>query len=216
MQNFCKFLASYIDYEDGTRKLTGITVVDNINDYDHFMFVEISEEVFNYLQENFPNLSFQKVRIPRGITKIETIDQLINTDLILSDEDRFELEKTSRIVRTEAAIFNHLDLKTVRDFFNFSVRNNQLLAEGVVITDENREEKYLEILRNTKSDDPAVKRKAIKIVDILSEYLMAMDSLTNAFKIFDVIDAYKKEIYDCETIEELDKVTEKYNPKFFG
>ena len=196
--------------------LYGIMSVDSHSDYDKVHFMNISKDVYDFLDNNYGgDLNHQNVRVPKDLGRVDSVDQLENVTK-LTDEERFEIEKFRTIEKNRNLLLSRVSLIDLYNFFKFTVNNNRLLAEGIVITDENREEKYLEILRDTKSEDIDIKKKAERVVDILSDYLETMDYLSNTFKVVSVLDEFEESVNDCETNEELKKVIDKYERQFYG
>lgn len=127
--------------------------------------VEFFEKVEELLKENF-------IRYPKGLERPLRESDLILDHMGSMSVARSECEGTARI-----ALQSRIDLTSILDLYEFIILNNELTDKGYIITDGNREEKYLEILSDGKNE----------LLDILERYLDVRERLsqsTHWYKIF--------------------------------
>ena len=210
-----RFLASYFDIPE-FRLLTGLNVINSGSDYNHDLYVEISEEVYNFIKDHMFEANSSGIKVDKTLSPIESVDQINVPDMKMTKEDKFEAEKHMIIEKKYGDLFHQVTDKTLLNFFNFIVRNNELMSHGIVITDENRDEQYLKILRDAASDDEKVKLAAEKNIDILSDYLEAYDSLVEHFSVHKKFNQFRKEILECENHDQIEDVIKGYERKVFS
>lgn len=208
-----KYLAGYTDTKN-FRLINSVHRVDSREWQNKQNYIEVSEEVYNYLHENIFSLAESEVKIDKKLDKINSIDELKSHLSDLTDDDKFELEKVGVIRRAYNSISSNLNLEALYHFFNFTIHNNELMAEGIIITNQNRDEQYLKILHEANSEDLEIKKKAEKNIEILSEYLESLDALKKHFDVFRQYKKFTENVYDCETKDELNLVLEKYKMIF--
>lgn len=80
-------------------------------------------------------------------------------------------------------------------YYEFTCLNNILADKGFFITDENREEKYIEIL---ESEDE-------ELINILEKYLLCKDEIERVYAGYNNYKNFKLELEECENIEEVEE-----------
>lgn len=208
-----KYLAGYTDTKY-FRLINSVHRVDRREWQNKQNYIEVSEDVYNYLRENIFSLAESEVKIDKKLDKINSIAELKSHLSDLTEDDKFELEKVGVIRRAYNSISSNLNLEALYHFFNFTIHNNELMAEGVIITNQNRDEQYLKILHEANSEDLEIKKKAEKNIDILSDYLESLDALKKHFDVFNQYKKFTEEVYDCEKKDELNQILEKYKILF--
>jgi hypothetical protein len=89
--------------------------------------------------------------------------------------------------------------------YGFIILNNDLSANGYFITNENREEKYLEILET--GDE--------KLIAKLEDYLNYKDEIAEVAQLERKFSAYRAEIKAAATTEEVKKIEEQFLQRFY-
>lgn len=207
-----KYLISFVETEN-YRMLGGLNVIESTNAHDRKTFIETTEEIYNILKSRILEMQSGKVKTKNTNNFINNINDIIFEFGELKSEDKFELEKVMLIRQMYNSLFTHLDEKVIYNFFNFTMRNNELMSHNIFICDENREDVYLKILQEADNEDEKIKKQAEKKIDILSDYLESYDALREHFKIYEIFKKFEEEIYECETKEELEKTYKLYNAK---
>lgn len=108
------------------------------------------------------------------------------SDLLVTPLDSLSLAKALARTKGKHLLKQYCDFTLLFDFFEFHVLNNKLIDAGYVITDENREAKYLEII-NTGDQD---------LIDALETYLDARDRIAVHVHWYDSFQTYKTAVND--------------------
>lgn len=105
--------------------------------------------------------------------------------------------------KAQSIISDGLITFTLLDFISFIQINNMFADQGIFITNENKEQKYIEII---ESGDE-------KLISFLEEYINLLDNIKN---INNKKTEYQTIIYQLQTIndkdniEEINKIVEEY------
>jgi len=185
---FYMFLLKKCDISKYEFKITGYGEKEDDFSVDEDKYVKVGEIVYNYVKDNIKR--YQMI-YPKNIGyisidkfKLVPIDSLDNfkNNVMVSYKKYF----IDRIFDSEFYIV----------FINYVRLNNILSSKGFFITDENREDIYLEII-NTEDE---------KLINILDEYLMNLDVISEYNYYMTKFNNFKYSImdsYDNEEIKEL-------------
>ena len=121
-----------------------------------------------------------KVAIAKNIEKAE----ISLGDYIVNPVDETTKMKNRALVAVSNLIDSYIVSLSMLDFFNFITLNNIFIEKGIVITEDNREEKYLEII-NTEDE---------KLIQSLEKYLEAKDRISQVYWRYEKIENFKKEL----------------------
>lgn len=189
------YLASYHRNPDKI-KITGISRISEKDEFDKTRYIQISEEVYEYLKNLDVNLGLGLVYTKADTDKIESIEQLILNETI--EEDKSEIFKIS----LELEITNRFKLKInsmeKENVYLFIVANNFLISKGYYLTEENMEEKEKEILNSDNEElikmFEQFKKSFFELKEyhvLYSKYIEFKDEMSNSQD-----DEESKEIYD--------------------
>ena len=120
---------------------------------------------------------------------IQVVDKLKENNL----KDLY-LYKLSLLFDTKINTVNQLT------YYKFTILNNELADMGLFITDQNREEKYIEILE--REDD--------SLIDKLEQYLLCRDEISRASAAYESYNNIKNILNECESEEEMKAVYLKF------
>ncbi len=186
------FLLKVVPINDFELKITGYQVSDEKGDTSKI--VEVNEVIYRYVVDLFENniLTYPnsiKVLVIEHIksTPIDSVVSLQNN--AISSYKRYYVD---RVIDSEFYI----------TFIEFTNLNNKLSSKGYFITDENREEMYIEIL--TTGD--------VDLITILENYLNLKDTINLYDYHFKRFIEFKKDIRNTYSVSD---VKEMYN-KFTG
>jgi hypothetical protein len=100
------------------------------------------------------------------------------------------------------------DLSKISGFalYGFMILNNDLAANGYFITNENREEKYLEILET--GDE--------KLIAKLEDYLNYKDEIEAVAQLERRFSAFRNEVRTANTVEEIKAIEERFLERFYS
>lgn len=155
------------------------------------LFIKISNVAADKIREAISDRN--RVYLPKGVN-----GELSFTDIIIVDTD--EVEKKKMVMFSE--LYRRIDYQQfyfcAMDFFDYVNAFNHLASLGYFITDQNREEKYIEII---ESGDES-------LIGDLEIYLENKDKLENMSHLFNKKKEFEGSINECETLEELVEVQE--------
>lgn len=128
------------------------------------------------------------------INKNFTTPEVMPSDLLIRDSEENITELKEFILNKLENIIYPAQAKSLSfDILNFTLKNNILCSKGYFITDDNREEKYIEILESGDKD----------LFKDLESYLESFDNLKNALYFENKIKQYKSDIENCLTKDEV-------------
>lgn len=128
------------------------------------------------------------------INKNFTTPEVMPSDLLIRDSEENITELKSFVLNKLENIIYPVQAKSLSfDILNFTLKNNILCSKGYFITDDNREEKYIEILESGDKD----------LFKDLESYLESYDNLKNALYFENKIKQYKSDIENCLTKDEV-------------
>jgi hypothetical protein len=155
-------------------------------------FIPISPEVGMKIRET----------LGTGADVLLTEDQTINysnltyEDFEIISHTDFEVEKRKALFEIRNKIGYSTATVSALDLYGFHSLYSSLLSKGYNISDENREEKYLEII-NTGDED---------LLKLLEDYIEVKDGIDSAAKMYQLLKQYLIEIEETTTQDELDQV----------
>jgi len=192
--------------------ITGFTLLSAIDENLLTNFLKCSGEVpimyKRYLQ-HYAQVAIQEEVVSRHKDVVGTdlipmfkATQNLEND-ILDEEADLEKEKANFIVEIERHRINNLKAIPFINYIHFITLQNYFSSNGIFITSENKEDKYIEIL---EKDDEVMLNK-------LEKYLGILDELTPFLEDADKVIELKEEIEYCSDIDELHDLKIKYFKK---
>lgn len=135
------------------------------------------------------------------------------SDVIIIEESDLDIAKRIAIKRIDNKIYGTVLTKAnLIDIYEFTILNNYFVDKGFVITDDNRESKYLEII--SYISDIEDEDKAEECIDKLQTYLNAKDKLDYAKNVITEFRIYELQINDATTEEEVNNLYNEYIARF--
>jgi hypothetical protein len=143
------------------------------------------------------------------------IQKTLSTDEVLPGEfEIVDLAETDMLQETRNAAVTKIrmlvtpELSKVSGFamYGFIVLNNDLISAGYAITNENREEKYLEILETGNE----------KLIAKLEDYLNYKDEIETVAHLERRFSAFRNDIRSASTVEEVKKLEEQFLERFYA
>ena len=156
-------------------------------------YVKVSNVAADVIREALSNNN--RVCIPKNIE-----GEICFTDIIIYENDELEKNKMMFISNLYRKVDHSLFNVASIDYYDFLCVYSKLASLGYFITDDNREEKYIEII--TTGDDD--------LINILEEYLNKKDKLDSISYVYSKTKLFEKKAIDCETQQELDAVKEEF------
>jgi hypothetical protein len=159
-------------------------------------FVVNPELYFETLQEDFFYLVRGLVDSGNAVKflKVPGRTSLVFEDLVVTPMDQVTLYKAKMLSKGKHLLKQRCDFIMQFDFFQFSVLNNRLIDAGYVITDTNREVKYLEVI--STGDD--------KLIGYLDAFLECKDRITVSNHNYVNFLAFQESVNSATNILEVD------------
>ena len=169
-------------------KITGYGEVEDRSQYGEDLYIEVNQPIYNFIKEN--------------INRNDIICSLVDGGIVL---DRITLipkdelnNMRNIVIKTYRKHFvdRYFDSEFYVTFFSFIVLNNKLSSKGFFVTDENREDVYLDII-NTNDE---------KLIDLLDEYLVIMDEISEYEVAMNNFSDFKNNVNNLMEIDEIKKL----------
>lgn len=190
------------------------------------------------LKASFKTLEISKDSLSRGkdvfVSKNITTNEVIPSDLtIVESDNKVEVSRKIAIADITNLINQNVFGASVLDSMDFIECSMKLMSVGIFITDENREDKYFEIIDAAQStDEPEpltdsstfedeqkyleAKRKydqAQKNLETLEKYLNAYDKLSKIRFVDNLLNKTRDDVKKAKTVEEINSAMAEYNEK---
>ncbi len=133
-------------------------------------------------------------------------NEVLPGEIFIDEVEDLQLQKNSSIIKIRMLVTPELSKISGFSLYGFMMLNNDLSSKGYFITDENREEKYLEIL---ETNDESLIQK-------LEDYLNYRDEIDKLASLERLFSKFKNEINDSSTIEDVKKIEELFLEKFYN
>lgn len=179
----------------------------NLEELDYKLMDIDSFAVYEYINENLRDGKI--VYIPKYLEGELTVDKVI----IAEDENPLILYKRTCIIKLKDYVYNlRLTPEYILDMYRFIVINNWMIANGYFITNENREEKYMEIITSISEIEDEEESEAK--INKLEQYLNLMDKLASDNNIIISMDEAVDNIIKAETSDEVTCIFNSYIAQF--
>lgn len=153
-------------YDKGLYNLvTGMTQSDIIVEApitDRVVLEVYDTLVYETIQELF--LQGKQIKIPKGLSVISV------ADLIIEENNELEITRNSAEVRIMNFVNKRIGTVYNYHLFTFNLLNNYMITQGIIITEENSNMKYLEILQSENQDLINNLEKFLEVKSKIDEY----------------------------------------------
>jgi len=151
-------------------------------------------EVYNFIDESLKR--GEVLVIPKDITNITVKDILVGKNFVKV----FDAVKYSLKTKFKDMIINRLGKIGMMEILDYMITSMKLLDKGITITDQNREDKYIDILNTGSEED----------VNMLEEYLAIYDRIRTYYALYKYYKKFEEDIDNTSSIEEIEKVYNLY------
>jgi hypothetical protein len=160
-------------------------------------------------------MSYQLMKEALNEGKAVHVQKTLQTDEVLPGEfDVIDFEKSDPLGEARDAAVTKVrmlvtpELSKISGFamYGFIILNNDLAANGYFITNENREEKYLEILET--GDE--------KLIAKLEDYLNYKDEIEAVAQLERKFSAFRAEINTAATVEQVKEIQDRFLERFYS
>lgn len=140
------------------------------------------------------------------ILKNLSVDEVLPGEVRISDEDDFTLLKHNAYLKIKMLVTPEMTKESGFTLYNFIMKNNALCSKGYFICDENREDKYIEIIETGDED----------LISLLEEFLESKDKMERASSIYDKLQKVKIKLDECKTKDEVQSIQEQFLSDFYS
>jgi hypothetical protein len=167
--------------ENGDTYITGMNVTKNAMENGYCVSKEQMKELIPLL--NDPNVAVKVKDDYQDNFDWEVVDATENLD-ILKDLAMTDVQNKFNASMNVVAVF---------ELYNVMMINNELAANGYFITNDNREEKYIDIINSGDEN----------LITLLQTYLEMKDRIDPMWEYYNKVNEFKLTLKDMETIEEV-------------
>jgi len=159
---------------------------------DPTVYIGVSDEVYKFVCDNIEE---HILICPRNVEelKVDMIEVKAANILI-------ELKHTAVKAYKNFHLGRVMDPEFLITFIDYTMLNNKFCSHGFFITQDNKEEMYLDIL-NTGD---------MSLIESLERYLNVSDKICEYWCHTDNLIKFKEEIYNAESREELEEIYKRY------
>jgi hypothetical protein len=145
------------------------------------------------------------VHIPKTLRTTEVLPGEFTT-VDLAETDEIQESRNASTVKVRMLVTPELSKISGFALYGFTILNNDLSANGYFITNENREEKYLEILET--GDE--------KLIQKLEDYLNYKDEIESIAQLERKFSAFRNEIKTAATVDEIKEIEARFLERFYA
>lgn len=189
-------------------KVFAMASVRNTGDYYEIVSVTTNQEQYLEQGDQYINMALtagedaksalsvgKRVFVPKNLA-----NEITSMDLIIGDTDELEKKRLSLLFRARGSMTQAAAQLRAFDFFEFTMCNNHLASKGFFITDNNREEVYIQIINS--GDE--------KIIETLERYLNLLDRISVPNYQYNAYLEFEESVMGAKTLEELSDIEKGY------
>ena len=198
------YLAQFIE-KNNKIYISGVRSLHDNEVYDVNLFIRLSEEVYLFLKEklNLDEGRLSKYYINNIVSEINDVSSIqVDDSVNYTNDMNYLVEHYSTIARE--LVFSRIKFLPIKLFEYISI-NNELISKGYFISDENKEEKYLEIL-NKESEE---------FIEKFIKYLEIVDKLSLEKEIVRKYDEFIENIQSVQTKEEIENLYLVFSAEYY-
>ena len=184
-------------------KVTNVTknTLDNLADREEKL-LKLSYNTYRKIEESL--LLGKLVHVTKNMSTDEVLPWEIEV-LDVSSENPLQQAKNHSLTKVRLLITPMFSKIAGLTLYGFMVLNNDLINAGYAITNENREEKYLQILET--GDE--------KLISKLEDYLNYKDEIEKVAHLERKFSKFKDTILSSSTVEDISEITNKFLENFY-
>lgn len=134
-------------------------------------------------------------------------NEVLPCDLIIVDEtDDIKKIQHAALIKAKTLITPEITKESGYTMYEYMVYHDELMEEGIVITNKNRETKYMEII---ETDDES-------LIELLENYLECKDKIERGFFIKKRYDQLVKDMKRTKNIDEINNLYNLFIDKSFN
>ena len=158
--------------------------------------VSNNKELFDYVKNKLKTHQLQYFKNLKG--------KLVIEDLFEIPYNTLEIERQRKIMQGKEYLNTRIGIPEIFNFAEFIILNNFLLEKGYIVTDENRHEKYIEIVETADLD----------LIEKLEQFLECRDDITFKYSWYEIYKNYIKKINRASSEKEMNEIWKEYIQTF--
>ena len=184
-------------------KVTNVTknTLDNLADREEKL-LKLSYNTYRKIEESL--LLGKLIHVTKNMSTDEVLPWEIEV-LDVSSENPLQQAKNHSLTKVRLLVTPMFSKIAGLTLYGFMVLNNDLINAGYAITNENREEKYLQILET--GDE--------KLISKLEDYLNYKDEIEKVAHLERKFSKFKDTILSSSTVEDITEITNKFLENFY-
>lgn len=187
----------------------------------HWQVTNVTKNTFDSLADREESLlklnsaTYEIIKRALLDNKIVRIKKTLSADEVmpweaeivdLGETDPLQDARSAAIVKVRMLVTPDLAKISSMAIYGFTVLNNDLASAGYFITNDNREEKYLEILET--GDE--------KLISKLEDYLNYKDEIEAVAQLERKFALYRSDIKNAASIDEVRQIQERFLERFYS
>lgn len=179
-----------------------IGINQNESDFDACETLQVfSWDVFETVANAL--LDGKKVLLPKNLERDYDV-----TDIVIEQPDPLMTTKNIAILKIKDLIYNTRINKTaIMDIYNYHILHDWFADKGIIITADNREEKYMEVIDAAADMDNT--DLANEYTNNLGKMLDVKDKIEDIYGVYVQMNQYISAIEDAETEQEINDIYDK-------
>ena len=179
-----------------------IGINQNESDFDACETLQVfSWDVFETVANAL--LDGKKVLLPKNLERDYDV-----TDIVIEQPDQLMTTKNIAILKIKDLIYNTRINKTaIMDIYNYHILHDWFADKGIIITADNREEKYMEVIDAAADMDNT--DLANEYTNNLGKMLDVKDKIEDIYGVYVQMNQYISAIEDAETEQEINDIYDK-------
>jgi hypothetical protein len=203
MLNLVQF---FDDVENERRYISGITQIKENEIYDTNLWIVVSDDVYVFLKDLIvtPNGNKTQYYVSIAVNAIESVDTInVESDSnVASDSLSVWINHYDKMMQTVLTSRSNMYPYKLYQYFSYY---NILMSKGIFITDENQEEKYIEVI-NTEDD---------ALIEVLAEFLDMKDNMNEELAVYKDYNTYHSRLMLASNKEEAKQIYEEFMVNYY-
>lgn len=197
-----KYELAMVEDRGSHYKVMGLTynTLDNVVNNNE-MYLNLSHMAYKKIDQGIQ--SGLEVRISKTMHASEVMPAEV--DIIETVPDDIDAAKQAAIIKARSLITPEISKQSGFVLYDFMMKNNVLASKGYFITDENREEKYIDIIETGDMD----------LIMVLESFLESKDKLDRANALNKKLDKLQKDLQKLDKVEDINKAADAFITSFY-
>lgn len=163
--------------------------------------LKLSSMAYEIIKQNIEQGNL--VRIKKPLKSNEVLPGEV--DIVATDVDDIQYIRDATLIKCKTLVTPELVKESGYTLYEFMIKNNELCSKGYFISDNNREEKYIEIIET--GDE--------KLIELLETYLEAKDKIDRAFHIKLKLDKLNKALNRAQDAQAIQTLEDDFLAEFY-